>query len=226
MSCYDHHSSFVIDKIVQINEFLFYNSKFKVVICSICQRCINNEKNTNFSSHFSDVKHKNLSKNEKNEINLELQKYDILAIQHVQIPANHKHFFSYLSIYNDDLQCTKCSKSLRDVKTMRNHINQVHNIKRKFKHDKNNFIENLNVQLFFTSFYRNYFIVSTKNNDEKNDNNQNNENNKTTNFNENNNIDFNANEIATINAYENKFCLLYTSPSPRDLSTSRMPSSA
>ena len=25
---------------------------------------------------------------------------------------------------------------------------------------------------------------------------------------------------------ENKFCLLYTSPSPRDLSTSRMPSSA
>ena len=25
---------------------------------------------------------------------------------------------------------------------------------------------------------------------------------------------------------ENKYCLLYTSPSPRDLSTSRMPSSA
>ena len=25
---------------------------------------------------------------------------------------------------------------------------------------------------------------------------------------------------------DNKFCLLYTSPSPRDLSTSRMPSSA
>ena len=26
--------------------------------------------------------------------------------------------------------------------------------------------------------------------------------------------------------YQNKYCLLYTSPSPRDLSTSRMPSSA
>ena len=29
-----------------------------------------------------------------------------------------------------------------------------------------------------------------------------------------------------LNKYMNKFCLLYTSPSPRDLSTSRMPSSA
>ena len=31
---------------------------------------------------------------------------------------------------------------------------------------------------------------------------------------------------AKINIEENKACLLYTSPSPRDLSTSRMPSSA
>ena len=32
--------------------------------------------------------------------------------------------------------------------------------------------------------------------------------------------------MAMIAAYANKRCLLYTSPSPRDLSTSRMPSSA
>ena len=33
-------------------------------------------------------------------------------------------------------------------------------------------------------------------------------------------------ERPTEDAIENTFCLLYTSPSPRDLSTSRMPSSA
>ena len=33
-------------------------------------------------------------------------------------------------------------------------------------------------------------------------------------------------EINAINSVREKTCLLYTSPSPRDLSTSRMPSSA
>ena len=33
-------------------------------------------------------------------------------------------------------------------------------------------------------------------------------------------------EVNAINEVSNKTCLLYTSPSPRDLSTSRMPSSA
>ena len=32
--------------------------------------------------------------------------------------------------------------------------------------------------------------------------------------------------LATVDAIRNMICLLYTSPSPRDLSTSRMPSSA
>ena len=33
-------------------------------------------------------------------------------------------------------------------------------------------------------------------------------------------------ELGKIADYQDKLCLLYTSPSPRDLSTSRMPSSA
>ena len=38
---------------------------------------------------------------------------------------------------------------------------------------------------------------------------------------------FEENETATLEGYmQDYFCLLYTSPSPRDLSTSRMPSSA
>ena len=37
---------------------------------------------------------------------------------------------------------------------------------------------------------------------------------------------FSADVIANINGEEQRGCLLYTSPSPRDLSTSRMPSSA
>ena len=40
-------------------------------------------------------------------------------------------------------------------------------------------------------------------------------------------ISDNSNKIAIVlERHENRFCLLYTSPSPRDLSTSRMPSSA
>ena len=35
-----------------------------------------------------------------------------------------------------------------------------------------------------------------------------------------------ANEMNRLPLTDNKLCLLYTSPSPRDLSTSRMPSSA
>ncbi len=39
-------------------------------------------------------------------------------------------------------------------------------------------------------------------------------------------IAFGATPILVLSGRENKACLLYTSPSPRDLSTSRMPSSA
>ena len=39
-------------------------------------------------------------------------------------------------------------------------------------------------------------------------------------------LDFSSHEIAAVNRGAHTFCLLYTSPSPRDLSTSRMPSSA
>ena len=38
-------------------------------------------------------------------------------------------------------------------------------------------------------------------------------------------VDFWGNEL-TLHASEHKFCLLYTSPSPRDRTRSRMPSSA
>ena len=43
--------------------------------------------------------------------------------------------------------------------------------------------------------------------------------------NENEVIEYHCHPVPTL-AYLNKGCLLYTSPSPRDLSTSRMPSSA
>ena len=52
MSFYDINNSNVIDNVEQINDFLYYNKEFKIVICSKCHDVLNNDKNDNFDAHF------------------------------------------------------------------------------------------------------------------------------------------------------------------------------
>ena len=180
MTSYNVNDSNVIDIVEQINDFLFYNQEFKIIICSLCHICINNQTN-NFDYYFNNnIQHKTLKSNEKKQLNKFLKKYNVALLNNVQIPANNQHFFSYLYVYNDVFQCQKCEKLLRNEKEMQNHLNQIHNIKNKSKNDENFYNSNLNAQLLFSGKNKEYFLVSFKNqniininNDDINNNNEN-----------------------------------------------------
>ena len=101
MSFYDINNSNVVDNVEQINDFLYYNKDFKIVICFKCHDVLNNDKNDNFDAHFkSNIQHRNLTFNEKKEINNTLKTYSFVSIKDVKISKNFKHFFSYLYTYN------------------------------------------------------------------------------------------------------------------------------
>ena len=51
MTSHNVNDSNVIDIVEKINDFLFYNQEFKIIICSEYYYCINND-NNNFDIHF------------------------------------------------------------------------------------------------------------------------------------------------------------------------------
>ena len=159
MTQYDENNSNVIDSVIKINDFLYYNDEFKIIICSKCSYCLND---SNYESYFKNVQHKDLSIETRRSIVNQLNAIDTLDAKDVRVLEANQHLFPYLNIYDDDFRCHLCSYLVRSEKKIRNHMNFEHKIKYKGKKDTRDYDSNLYVQIFFRDVFKNYFVVSIK----------------------------------------------------------------
>ena len=99
---FDNNNSNVIDNVVQINDFFFYNKEFKVLICSKCHVCVMKNK---VKTHLNLTTHLILSQQQKTTLILQINNYEIKSLTDLQQPTHYQHCFSFLTIYNNALQC-------------------------------------------------------------------------------------------------------------------------
>ena len=158
---FDNKNQNVVDKTTQLNQFLYYNEEFRILICSICYTCVTKN---GFKNHLNLSTHINLTSNEKEQLYQQINQYVIVNFVNLKHSLNYQHCFSFLSIHQTALNCKLCSSyTVLSNKTIKVHLNTQHNIKNVSKVDQDNekyVIKNLCAQAFSNNAYKYYFLIS------------------------------------------------------------------